>query len=157
MLCSSQQQLLKLELLYVHLLKAFKDIQSAEKDFRIKDLITFDLCFGRNATYIFGPAQIQRQTWDVPMCVNSVSAAHPLLWPEFRFTRVPVLLCAQVSTSRPGGENPSYCPECVQHGHQGGADTAKQRGTRKRYSRKHHLHPCHWCTICDYIRHNKYR
>lgn len=66
-----------------------------------------------------------------------------------------VLLCVQVSTSRPGGENPSYCPECVQHGHQGGADTAKQRGTRKRYSRKHHLHPCHWCMISHFIPHHR--
>lgn len=43
-----------------------------------------------------------------------------------------VLSCVQVSTSRPGGENPSHCPECLQHGNQGGADTAKHYGARKR-------------------------
>lgn len=43
-----------------------------------------------------------------------------------------VLSCVQVSTSRPGGENPSHCPECLEHGNQGGADTAKHYGARKR-------------------------
>lgn len=38
----------------------------------------------------------------------------------------------QVSTSRPGGENPGHRPERVQHGRQSGADTAEQRGARKR-------------------------
>lgn len=44
------------------------------------------------------------------------------------------VLCAQVSTSRPGGENPSDRPERVQHGHQSGADPAAQRGARERYA-----------------------
>lgn len=48
-------------------------------------------------------------------------------------------VCVQVSTSRPGGEDSSYSPECLQHGHQGGADTAKQYGARKRY-RTHCIH-----------------
>ncbi len=46
----------------------------------------------------------------------------------------------QDSASRPGGEDPSYSPECLQHGHQGGADTAKQYGARKRYGTNHHHH-----------------
>lgn len=44
------------------------------------------------------------------------------------------VLCAQVSTGRPGGEDPSDRPERVQHGYQSGADTAAQRGARERYS-----------------------
>ena len=53
-----------------------------------------------------------------------------------------LVLCVQDSTSRPGGEDPSYSPECFQHGHQGGADTAKQYGARKRYSTYHHHQQC---------------
>lgn len=55
------------------------------------------------------------------------------------------LSCAQVSTRWPGGENPSYSPECLQHGYQSGTDTAKQYGARKRYSIDYHYY--HWCVV----------